>query len=257
MTVAFGTIGAISDGTTSISTAYPASISAADLLLYFAASKYASSSHSTPSGFTFLDNDTGGIGSDIADSGSVVASVWRKDATGSESGNESVTVTSGNVAQGAIVRVTRSGGIGFIIDATTARWNTDNTNPVDVTFDDTVDFQAGDYVLVCAPRNTDLGSAGTAYSAASLTVAGVTFSSHTERAWTGTVTGGDMRLVIVDFTVSSGSGTAAPQFQATKAGTSQGEGPVILIRIREDAGAPRSDPPFRSQAARYAPLFHF
>lgn len=257
MAVSFGTIGATSDGTTSIATAYPASIAANDLLLYFAASKFAGTTHSDPSGFTLLVNETAGVGSNIADSGSVVASMWRKIATGSESGTESVTVTSGNVAQGIIARLTRSGGVGFIIDATKGRWSTDNTNPVSVTFDDPITLETDDYIMVFFARNTDLGSAGTAFTAASLTASGATFSSFTQRATTATTTGLDMRVDLIDFTVTAGSSSVAAAFSGTKSGTTQGEGPVLMVRVREDAGAPRSAPPFRSQAARFAPLFHF
>lgn len=255
MTVAFGSIGATSDGTTSIATAYPASIAADDLLLYFVGSKFKTSSHSVPSGFALLDNDTAGTGSEFgSDTSSVVASVFRKFATGSESGTEACTITTGNVAQGIIARVTRSGGVGFVIDATTARWVTDNTNPLNVTFDDAISFAVDDYVMVFVGTNTD---ATTGVTGVSLTASGATISAATQRARTATLTGGDMHVYLCDFTVTAGSSSVAPTFQMTKSGSTQGEGPVILVRIREDAGAPRSDPPFRSQAARYAPLFHF
>jgi hypothetical protein len=255
VSVAFGTIGATSDGTTSLATAYPSSIAADDLLLYFAASKYGGTSHSVPSGFALLDGEEAGIGSNIADSGSVVASVHQKTATGSESGTEALTVTSGNVAQGMIARITRSGGVGFQVAATRARWTTDSTNPLSVTFDEAVGFEPGDYVLVFVGLNTN---ATTGVTSPSLTASGATFSAFTQRAFTSTGTGGDMAVFLTECSVSSGSSSAVPSFQMTKSGSTQGEGPVLLVRVRENSGAtPASAPPLASLAARIAPLLRF
>jgi hypothetical protein len=235
MSVAFGTIGATSDGTSIVVTSYPASIAAADLLLYFVASKYASSSHSTPANFDPLDTDTAGAGSDITDSGGVVASVFQKIAAGTESGgSNSCSITSGNVAQGMIARLTRSGGSGFTVASTTARWTTDSTNPLSVTFDDAVGFEPDDYVLVFVGLNTN-GPSGVTSPA--LTATGATFSGGTQRAFTATGTGGDMLVYLVEFTVSSGTSSSAPAFVMTKSATTQGEGPVILVRVRETVAA--------------------
>jgi hypothetical protein len=255
MSVAFGTIGATSNGTSSLATDYPASIAANDLLLHFAASKYGDSSHSVPSGFALLDGEVAGIGSNIADSGSVVASVHQKTASGSESGTEALTVTSGNVAQGMIARITRSGGVGFQVAATRARWATDSTNPLAVTFDEAVGFEPGDYVLVFVGLNANLT---TGVTSPALTASGATFSAFTQRAFTTTATGGDMAVFLTECSVSSGSSSAVPSFQMTKSGSTQGEGPVLLVRVRENAGAtPASAPPLASLAARIAPLFRF
>lgn len=253
MAVAFGSIGATSDGTTSLATDYPASISADDLLLYFAASKFAGSSHSVPTGFALLDSETGGVGGEVSDSGLVVASAFRKTATGSESGTESCTITSGNVAQGLIARLTRSGGVGWVVDSSRANWSTDNTNPLNVTFADAIPLAVDDYILVFTGLNTNNV---TSMTTVSLTASGATISAVTQRALTVTSTGADMMVYLAEFVVTAGSSSSAANFQGGKAGT-QGEGPVLIVRVREDAGAPRSAPPFRSQAARYAPFFHF
>jgi hypothetical protein len=229
MSIVFSAIGATSDGTTSLATAYPA-VTAGDLLLHFVASKYGDSSHSAPANFDLLDSDTAGVGSNITDSGSVVASVHQKTATGSESGTEACTITSGNVAQGMIACLSHSGSGFDTAVATTARWITDSTNPLSVTFDDAIGFQTGDIALVFVGLNTN-GPSGV--TSPTLTASGATLSAGTQRAFTSTGTGSDMLVYLVQFTVSSGSSSSAPVFEMTKSASTQGEGPVILVRIRE------------------------
>jgi hypothetical protein len=232
MSVAFGTIGATDEGATQTDAAYPASIAANNLLLHFVASKFNTSSHSVPSGFALLDNDTAGLGNEFGtDTGTVVASVHQKIATGSESGTEACTITSGSVAQALIARITRSGGSGFTVAATTARWTTGSTSPLSVTFDDAVGFEAGDYVLVFFGSNTN---GTTSYGSPALTASGATFSAGTQRAFTTSALGGQMNVVLYEHTVSSGSSSSAPAFQLNQGGTA-GEGPVVLVRVRETA----------------------
>lgn len=234
MTVSLASIAATAESATSVAADYPASIAANDLLLYFVGSKNNTSSHGVPSGFTLLDNDTAGIGSEsTGDTGSVVASVFDKDATGSESGTEACAITSGSVAQGFIARLTRSGGTGFDVVTTTARWTTNNTNPIGVTFDDAIDFAVDDVVLVFVGLNANTH---TNVASPSFSATGITFGSATAQRFTSTSLGTDMSVSLHSAVVTAGSGSATPSFQATKSTNSAGEGPLILVRIRETAG---------------------
>lgn len=238
MAVSLASIGTASVGTTSpLSTPYPASIASGDLLLHLIASKFVGSAHTTPTGFDFLDSDAAGFGSeDGSDRGTVVASAFDRIADGAESGNLSTTwtgLTGGSVAMGIIARLTRSGGSGFDVVATTARWTTDNTNPISVAFDDAIDFEVDDYCLIFYGNNSDNP---TNITPVSLTASGITFSSPTTQLWAKTVDGGDMGIAYVDAVVTAGSGTTAPSFSATKNTSNVGEGPLIFIRIRESSG---------------------
>lgn len=243
MAVSLASIGTASVATTSpLSTPYPASIASTDLLLHFIASKFVGSAHTTPTGFSFLDTEAAGTGSEFgSDRGTVVASLYDRIADGSETGSLSTTwtgLTSGSVAQGIIARITRSGGSGFSIATTTARWTTDNTNPISVTFDDAIDFAVDDYCVILYGNNSDTP---TGISPTSLAASGITFGSLTAQLWAPTLEGGDQAIAYIDAVVTAGSGTATPSFEAEKTANNVGEGPLIFIRIREAAGGGAAD----------------
>jgi hypothetical protein len=232
MAIAFGSISAATaDGTTSLSVAYPSGISAGDLLLLCVVNKWVAFPTSPGSPWTSVHSDSAGAGANSgSDSGTCVATMWQTVATGSESGSVSVTITSGNSAQGFIVRVTRSAGSGWDLAATTARWTTDNTNPISVTFDDDVGITAGDYLGLLVGLNAN---APTNLSSETLTATSATIGARSQRRFTATGTGGDCIICYSDGTVTSGTATAAPAVTITKNTSALGEGPLILIRARE------------------------
>jgi hypothetical protein len=187
-----------------------------------------------PGDWTPLDADAAGIGPESgSDSGTVVASVYYKIADGSETGSITVGVTSGNVAQAFIGQYERTGGSGWDIAATTARWTTDSTNPLSVTFDDDPDLADDDCAIVFAALNTN---GPTNIQTTTLAATGATIAAGDQRRFTATGTGGDMLVSLYDYQVTAGASSAAPTWQATKAATAQGEGPVILVRLREASG---------------------
>jgi MSHA biogenesis protein MshQ len=234
MTVELYGIGATADGTTSLSVAYPASIAAGEMLLLFIGSKFNTSSHSPPGDWNLLDTDVAGAGADSgSDTGTAVASVYWKIAAGTETGNITVSVTSGNVAQAFICRYNRTAGSGWDLASTTARWTTDNTNPISVTFDDDPGITVDDVVAVFTALNANLS---TNIASTTLAATGVTVFSPLLRRFTSTSTGGDMLVCLWDYEITLGSSSAAPTWQATKSTNPQGEGPVLLVRLREASG---------------------
>ena len=96
-------------GTTSLTFTYP-TVSAGDLLVMYIVNKYPAAPPTTPSGWSLQLSKSGGAGSSGANTGEVLVSVYTKIATGSESGNFTVTITSGNCAVGAIARFSNSTG---------------------------------------------------------------------------------------------------------------------------------------------------
>jgi hypothetical protein len=225
---------ATADGTTSLSVDYPATVLAGDLLLLFIGSKWDTSSHSPPGDWTLLDSDSAGIGNEFgSDSGTVVGSVYYKIADGTETGNITVSIPSGSVAQALIVRCFRTGGSAWDYAATWARWITDNTNPISVTFDADPGIADGDVVLVFAALNANLPSNITATT---LAATGATIALRAQERFTSTSTGSDMLVSLYSYDVTAGTASAAATWQATKNTNAGGEGPVILVRLREASG---------------------
>lgn len=228
-----GSLVAAASGDVSVS--YPASIAADDLLLENVATKWNASSHGTPTGFTLVDADSAGDGLSESgtDSGTCVASIFSRIASGSESGTltQPVTDASGGVLA-RMARISRSGGTGFSLQSTTARWTTNSTDPLDVTTDDAVDLAPGDLLWVLWGVNTDRM---TGLASATFSASGITFGTPTIE-YGETTLGGDMAMVVVYVPVDSGSATGAVSLTLEKAGSADGEGPLIFVRVREDAG---------------------
>lgn len=231
--VAFGSAGASINGTTSLSVAYPASISSGDLLVLGVANKYPNNGPTTPSGWRLLSNcqGSGGQGASGADVGSTYATIFLKEADGTESGNLSVTITSGNSAVGAMVRYTKGAGKDWNIACTNGSDNSGNSTSWSVTGAADPGLITDDIVVVVSAINTD------AYTFAShaLTSTGVTFSSDTERYDDGTTSGQDCKLVGTQHVVSGGTSSAAPVFTMTASGSAANRpaGASSFLRIRQ------------------------
>jgi hypothetical protein len=232
MSIAFGSISAATaDGTTLLSVDYPSGISAGDLLLLCIVSKWTATATAPGSPWTIEQTRIAGAGSDAgSDSGNCRAVVYQTVATGSESGSVSITITSGNVAQGFIVRLTRSAGSGWDLASTAADWTTDNTNPISATFVGDPGITAGDYLGLLVGLNSN---GPTNLSGETLTATSATIGARTQRRFTATGTGGDCIICYSDGTVTSGTATAAPDVSINKSASTLGEGPLLLIRARE------------------------
>lgn len=230
---AFGSAGASVSGTTSVSVPYPASISAGDLLVLGVANKYPNNGPTTPTGWRLLSNcqGSGGQGASGADTGSTYATIFVKEADGTESGNLSVTITSGNSAVGAMVRYTKGAGKNWNLACTNGSDNSGNSTSWSVTGAADPGLITDDIVVVVSAINTD------AYTFASqaLTSTGVTFSSDSERYDDGTTSGQDCKLVGTQHVVSGGTSSAAPVFTMTASGstTNRPAGASSFLRIRQ------------------------
>src|ERR1041385_2007993 len=112
MSISFGTQSSASaTGTTSLSVAYPTGIVAGDLLVLPISSKYPTNGPVTPTGWTLLPDAqaSGGHGSSGTNTGNVYMTVFFKVADGTESGNLSVSIPSGNAAMARMYRYTSTG----------------------------------------------------------------------------------------------------------------------------------------------------
>lgn len=226
MTIALGSLGTAATGTTSLSVALPSGIVAGDLLVLAIANKYPSNGPSTPSGYTFGAQATGGQGSAGADSGQTFCTVYYRVADGTESGNVAVTITSGNVSVGRLIRYTGDGAgwnlafaVGDDASAGTSWSVTATSNP---------GIQADDFLLAFGATNSDAGTA----SAEAMSATGLVFASATEIADTLNGSGDDCSLLGSQHPVTSGIASAAPVWTATLSAGS-GTGGAVFVRVRE------------------------
>lgn len=221
------------NGTTSLSVAYPPDIDAGDLLVMTVGNKYPTNGPSTPSGWDAPSNyqGTGGSGSSGNDSGSTYSSVYTRIADGTETGNQSVTITSGNVSIGRLYLFKRVSG---------KIWDVSMANGGDSTVDTTWSvtagtdpgFAAGDVVLTASAINTD---ATYVYEAPTLTSTGVTFTGEVVTHHYVSATGQDASLINSIHRVASGTSSGAPTFTMTSStsGTNAPAGASVIVRIRQ------------------------
>lgn len=232
MSIAFVAAGAAATGSTSLSVPYPAGLSAGMLLVLAVSNKYPTNGPSTPSGFTLLAQVSGGAGSAGADAGQVYSTVYYKVSDGTESGNLTVTLTSSNSAVGRM----------FAYSKTESSWDLAATTDDDTSAGASMSFAfpedpgvtANDMIVVAMAVN----GTGATFSSHATTQSGVTFDALTERQDSGTTTGDNCGLVVIDRAVSSGTSSAAPSYTST-ANTTFGSypaGAAVFIRLREVAG---------------------
>jgi hypothetical protein len=229
MTISFGsktTTPAV--GSTSLSVAYPSSISAGDLLVLCISNKYDPNYPSTPSGWTYVTTYWGSNGASGTDAGSACASVFYKVASGSESGSLAVTITSGNSAIGVILRFTKTSG----------NWSVSYTGGYDSTVGTDWSISGGSLYtdslvkyLVVSSINSDAAT----FTSEALTQTGVTFATGTEHYDTGTTTNDDCALVVWEQGITSGSGSGSISYAMTASGSKNNypAGGTLILRLAE------------------------
>lgn len=229
--VAFVNAGAAAAGSTSLAVPWPASPVAGNLAALTIANKFPTNGPTTPTDWTLPSNGqaSGGIGVNGTDSGNVYCTVYYFVLLGTESGNLSVTITSGNSAVGRIFQYSKTGGA----------WDIAAVNGTDlvadaswaITYGANPGIRQKDMILVASAINTD----DYTYSGQALTVTGCTLGTETERQDSGTITGSDCALMVSDHVIASGTATAAPTYAATSSGTDSSVRPggaSVLLRIR-------------------------
>lgn len=226
MSVTIRTPGAVAVGTTSVAVPYPASIAAGDLLILASSVKFpAAATTQTPAGWVKLGESNGGSGADGADTGSVFASVFAKIADGTETGNLTYSVTSGNSSLARMFRYTTS--YNLSLEKLTGSDGTAGTNFA-VSFASNLQMIADSLILAVSAINTDAYT----YSGEAITGSGVTFGTVTEPQDSGTTTGSDVALVVSEHPVTSGA-YASPSFSMTASGSAVNApaGALVLVSI--------------------------
>ncbi len=233
MAIAFGTAGAVANGTTSLSVAYPTSIAAGDLLVLYVINKYPTNNPSTPAGWVLPTNGqgNGGNGSAGVSSGNVYSTIYVRIADGTETGNLAVTITSGNSALGKISRFTKSSTKSWEWACANGAFNTGNSASWSATMGTDPGIAANDYLNVLSGTNV----AAPVFSLEAIAATGCTFGALTERNDTQTSNGDDCHIVITEHPVSTGPSTAAAVYTMTASATVTNgpAGASVLLRLRE------------------------
>ncbi len=234
MAIAYEATGApaVATGTTTLSVAYPTTVAAGNLLILFIANKYPTNGPATPDGWTAPSGNqySRGGGTPGVDTGDVYITLFLKIADGTETGNVSVTLTGANTSIGRIFRYSKDASkdweyvcAGGSDNAAGTSWSvTAGSNP-GVTANDMVLVGSG----ICGNTNTATAEA--------ITQTGVTFGTMQERQDSGSNTGDDIAMWMTEHPVSSGTGSAAPVYTATVAGTGSATaaGASLFLRLRE------------------------
>ena len=220
-------------GTTTVSLAYPAGVSAGRLAIASRVIKPDTALGSTESGWLQRVSASGGTGTTGADVGLTRVVVDTKVLDGSESGSVTFDqTTSPNSAHGVIQIYTCAGGSVWDVAATQGSDATHGTARA-ATGAGTFTLAPGDVVLAIVASDTDTA---TAWTSPAITASGITFGAATQRLAAGGVTTGNQTgLSIIEATVSSGTGAAQPAVSLS--GGPSNCGPVAFLRLREVTAA--------------------
>lgn len=217
---------------------YPTGLLAGDLLLLLVGNKHPPNGPSTPAGWTFLVQSSGGAGASAADSGDTYTSAYYKIADGTETGTLTLTIT-GASCSSAVMYAYRTTFAAWSIAATTA---SDNSAGTSLSFTGAADpgYTQGDWAVFVATINTDAFT----LSANSFTATGVTIDAVYNHNSVVNGNGNQQRFVYPEPTGSSvqrggaqilsGTSSAAPIYTATASGSDANSpaGSALFIRLR-------------------------
>lgn len=235
MAIAFGTQTANGSGvgTSSISVPYPTGITGGDMLILYMANKYPSNGPTTPSGWTLGAQASGGHGSSGVQTGNVYITAYWKVADGTETGNQAVTITSGNSAYGQILRYTKAAEKPWISPVFTS--GAQNTPGLAWSVVSGADpgLVTGDVLLALSANNTS----SITWTAEACVVTGITFAAAVERRDSSTTQGDDCGILATEHTVTAGTSSGTIAYAATASGTTTDApcGATIFVRLREDS----------------------
>lgn len=227
-------VGPEAEGSTSLSIPYPGNIGVGDILVMMIGNKYPTNGPTTPTGWTAHANNqaSGGVGASGLDTGFVYTTVYTRVADGTESGNVSVSIPSGDSADGHIISVRPASGKMWATPVlANGSDNTASSNDWIVTAGSDPGITAGDIVLVASTSNHD----GLGYVSHAVTSTGVTFSNQVELTESATSQGQDLEVTLSFHLAASGTSSAAPVFTMTSTSNSVNApaGSSVFVRLRQ------------------------
>lgn len=237
MSINYGATSTTVYGTNNANPGYPSGIAAGDLLVMTIGAREPGSTYvGTPLGWIGIGEMAGTFGTTAVDAGPTRMWMFVKIATGSETGTFNVAV-----ANGAAMWVTMSR-----FRSTTGKFNLDWARGEDSSSGTGYSaacvpnsprltngwIQPGDVLYAATTKPTDAGT----YSAAAITVAGLTMASTTALASFATTNGNDMGGASAYAVVASGSQTS-PNVTLSATMSVASYGPALVLRIRDNVPA--------------------
>lgn len=224
-------------GSTSLSIPYSGvgTIAAGDTLICIVATKPDTATVNTPTGggtwAAIGSQYSGGGGTTGADTGPTKIAAYSLTADGDETGNVSVSITSGNSSWGMLIKLQGSWSLASAggTDSTTGgTWA--------VTCGSDPGITANDICIAASCIPTDI-TTPSQFSAHSITATGISaWSAFEELVEPDSGTGNDIGGFVFYGTATTGTSSAAPVVGATAGGTTTNvRGPTILVRARESA----------------------
>lgn len=214
---------------------YPAGTAAGDYIICTAAIKYATCAISTPTGFTYLADAQGGLGTDgVSEEGGVRVYAFGRLADGSESGTFNVSRSGGTLsvlwARTATFR--NATGLWDVVAGTQAADNSAGTS-VSFTYDVDPGFVANDWGVTCWAVN----SSAYTVSTHALSASGLSSITSLSRLNTAVLTGARLRGGLATHAIGSGTsaGVATYTHTASSSNSVAPTGGSVLIRLREQS----------------------
>lgn len=212
---------------------------AGDLMLAVVAIRPSASTVNTPSGWTSLGNQAGTDGgAEGIDTGSVRLYTFYKVAAGTEATTTvAFTETGTTSVVGGVIYKIRSASANYDIATSSYPINADATAWGSVLATTTApDLISGDLIFMIAAQNGNLSNT----SAWNITSTGLTGLSTVQEQFEYTsTTGNDMEFGVATTLVWGGTGYSSPRTTITQSAAASGA--VSVVRIRQGAGANRSD----------------
>jgi hypothetical protein len=228
VSIAFGTIGTIGTGSTTVSAGLPASLANGDIVLLFVITKPDTATINTPTDWTLAVNVAGGGGTTGNGLGPTRQAVFYRIKDASWSSLPAVSITSGNSSAAVALRYTKTQGV-WEVAAASGAYTADGT-AWSATMGSNPGITAGDMCVFGSSNKDELPT----WSAQAVTATGIsawgTANERTE-ALEGT-TGNDIGGMVFDRPVTTGTASAAAVVTATASSASRGT--QTLIRLREN-----------------------
>lgn len=228
MAVAYVNNGAFASGIASAAVPQPASPAAGNIYIAHAGGKpFGSVPTST---YARLGSGTSGSVANGNGTGSVIASAWRHDVMGSESGNITFSIASGSPTMGRMQQFSKSSSMAWGVASTYLADTSETGTGVDTSGSGSdVGFTTGDFISIGVFIKDDVPT----HTSQSFTIPGCTLSSVTWETVSTTTSGNDGAFYLGRCSVSSGTSSGPPRYQATSSVSGASSVAVSVVRLRE------------------------
>lgn len=235
MALAFvsSTVSANTAVATAVPVPYPASVAINNTLVLLVGTKPFSATITTPAGWTALGEITNGSVAGGVDTGSVkMAAFILPNALGTETGNLTVAITSGNASYGSMYRYTKAAGFGVQSGFASGTDGSAGTNWT-VSYSSNPGITTGDHLVVGGIWPSDAANtiSANALAATSATITAISPAAGDQnpRVSVGNQCGGNTAHTACTAGTASANGT----WSSTHTLATNNGGSAVLVRLRE------------------------